>query len=201
MARLTRRGRQRTRDGQRPVPDGEAPRTSSPTLARSPWFDQHALHQHHPAGGGARLPGRRDHREANPALHQMERRRHGHQGEPPFEGHRRSPLLVRILGAAVRGRVQSLLPGQGQRDSGRRRVHPGPRLARDLRPRLPRGTPRGASSRRIPPRDRHRRAQLVSPPPVDARLLGIPDGLDGHRTDELAVSRPIQQVPPQPGPR
>ncbi len=53
-------------------------------------------------------------------------------------------------------------------------------------------------SRPLPVRGRWRRAVLLPPPPAHARLLGIPDGVDGAGTDQLDLPGPLQQVPPQP---
>ena len=50
------------------------------------------------------------------------------------------------LGRALRGRLQPLLPRQGRRPRRRPHLLPGPRRARHLRPRLPRGPARPRSS-------------------------------------------------------
>ena len=65
---------------------------------------------------------------------------------------RRPPVHVRVVGHALRDRLQPLLPGQGRGHPRRPGVLPGPRLARHLRPRLPRGPPRRGSARPLPPR-------------------------------------------------
>ena len=38
----------------------------------------------------------------------------------------------------------------------------------------------------------------LSAPAPDARLLGVPDGVDGPRPDHRALPRPLQPVPPEP---
>ena len=65
-------------------------------------------------------------------------------------GDRRSPLDVRQLGEPVRGRLQPLLPWQGRRRGRRPGLLPGPRRARDLRARLPRGTSERGPARPLP---------------------------------------------------
>ena len=52
--------------------------------------------------------------------------------------HRRPHLHVRLRGDALRSRLQPLLPRQGERRRRRHHLLPGPRLARHLRPRVPR---------------------------------------------------------------
>ena len=80
------------------------------------------------------------------------------RAQQPVPGHRRPPRDLRVGGQPVRGRLQPLLQGQGR--SGRRRpgVLPGPRGARHLRPRLPRGPPVRGPARPLPARGRRQRA-------------------------------------------
>ena len=61
--------------------------------------------------------------------------------------------------------LQLVLAGQGRRAARRRRLHPGPRRARHLRPGLPRGPPRRGAARPLPPRDRRRPACRSYPHP------------------------------------
>ena len=103
------------------------------------------------------------------------------------------------LRRALRGGLQPLLPGQGRRPARRPRLHPGPRRARHLRPGLPRGPPRRGPARPLPPGDRRRTGLSQLPaPPADARLLGVPDGVDGPRPDQLDLPGPVQPLPAQP---
>ncbi len=39
---------------------------------------------------------------------------------------------------------------------------------------------------------------VLPPPPAAPQLLGVPDGVDGHRPDERHLPGAVQQVPPQP---
>ena len=106
------------------------------------------------------------------------------------DGHRRPPGHLRLVGRAVRRRLQPLLPGQGRRPRRRRRLHPGPRRARHLRPGLPRGPPHRGAARRLPPRDRRRRPVELPAPAAHAGLLGVPDGVDGPRPARRRSTRP-----------
>ncbi len=69
-----------------------------------------------------------------------------------YDGSRRSPLDLRVGGRALRGRLQPLLPRQGRRRLRRPGVLPGPRRARHLRPRVPRGPADRGAPRRVPAR-------------------------------------------------
>ena len=96
---------------------------------------------------------------------------------------------------ALRGRLQPLLPGQGRRPARRPRLLPGPRRTRHLRPGVPRGSARRGAARQLPHGGRRQRAVELSAPAAHARLLGVPDRVDGSRPDQLDLPRPIQQVP------
>ncbi len=84
----------------------------------------------HPWQPGDRAP----HQEPHP----LERDGDGRPRQPAVGRHRRPHFHVRVGGDVVRGRLQPLLPRQGQ--GRRRRPHllPGPRVARHLRARVPR---------------------------------------------------------------
>ena len=112
--------------------------------------------------------------------------------------HRRPPLVVRLLGDALRGRLQPLLPGQGRRPRRRPRLLPGPRRPGHLRPCVPRASPRREPPRQLPPRDRRRRALELPAPVAHARLLGVPHGVDGPRPAQLDLPGPLQPLPRQP---
>ncbi len=128
-----------------------------------------------------------------------------HRAQRP--GHRRgwSHLHVRVQCHAVRGRLQPLLPRQGP--PGRRRpdLLPGARLAGHVRAGLPRGATRRAAARRVPPgalaRRLRRRAAVLPAPPVDARLLGVPDRLDGPRPAQRDLPGSVQPLPARPWPQ
>ena len=66
-----------------------------------------------------------------------------------------------------------------------------------LRPRVPRGPPRPTTTSTTSAGDRPRRPRPVElpAPAADARLLGVPDGVDGPRPDHRALPRPLQPLP------
>ena len=148
------------------------------------------------------VPRRRAHRAPDPRLHPLERRDHGQQGQPQGPGGRRAHRHLPERRQPVRGRLQPLLPGQGPSGRRRPRLHPGPRVARHLRPGLPRGPADRRPPRRLPPGGLPRPGQgpvLLPAPAVDADLLGVPDGLDGPDRDQLDLPGPVQPLPAQPG--
>ena len=157
------------------------------------------LRQHHPVRRGAGLPRRRVPRAADPGLHPLERRGHGGPGQCPLGGHRRPPVHLRQLRLPLRGGVQPLLPGQGRRRTRGPGLLPGPRLPRHLRPGLRRGPPLRGAARQLPVRGGDQRALLVSPPAAHARILGVPDGVDGPRPAQRHRPGPRQPLPPRPG--
>ena len=169
-----------------------------------PVADGDRLHQHDPARGRAVVPRRRGGRAPLPRVPALERRGHGAPRPAPRHRRRRPPVVVRLGGHALRGRLQPLLPRQGPRGRRRPGLHPGPRLPRRLRPRLPRGPPLRGAARRVPPGAQPRRrrqaagAVLLPAPAADAGLLGVPDGVHGPRPDERDLPGAVQQVPPQP---
>ena len=91
---------------------------------------------------------------------------------------------------------------RGKSDGGLRRpgLHPGPRLAGHLRPRLRRGPALGGAARQLPPRGRRRRPGLpeLSPSAAAARLLGVPDRVDGPRSALRHLPGAREPVPAAP---
>jgi hypothetical protein len=73
---------------------------------------------------------------------------------------------------------------------GRPGLFPGPRHARQLRPRLPRRPALGEASPELPPRARRGRRAVLLPASVpDAGLLAVPDRLHGPRPDQCRSTR------------
>jgi pyruvate dehydrogenase complex dehydrogenase (E1) component len=89
--------------------------------------------------------------------------------------------------------------GKGE---GRRRRHhllPGPRLAGHLRPRLPRRADLDEQLENFRRELADGRRPVVVPAPLaDARLLGVPHGLDGARADHGHLPGPLQPLPRGP---
>ena len=186
---VARRRRRRPRQDPRPLPHVEAARACPRAAGRPPRHGVHALRQHHPARRGTVVPGRRGARAAHPRLHPLERGGHGHQGQQARRRHRRPPVHVRLVGGAVRRRVQPLLPGQVRRAARRRRLHPGPRGARHLRPRVPRGPAHRGRPRPVPPGGRRWPVELPAPS-AHARVLGVPHRVDGARARSTRSTTP-----------
>ena len=185
----------------RPVPPLQAAQARAPAPDRAAAADPDPLHQHDQPGAGAGLPGRRGDGAADPPDDPLERGRDGPAREQPVLGDRRPPRDVRLGGDALRGRLQPLLPRQGRRRQRRPDLLPGPRRAGHLRPRVPRGPAERRPARPLPARDDAGRGpQLVPAPAPDARLLGVPDGLDGPRPDQRDLPGALQPLPPQPRP-
>ena len=130
------------------------------------------LHQHDSPRAGAVVPGRRIRRAPHTRVHPLERRDHGRPRQPSLRRARRPPLHVRVGSRALRGRVQPLLPREGRRRVRRPGVLPGPRRARHLRARVPRGPPHGGTARPLPTRGRRPRAAVVPAPASHARRSG-----------------------------
>ena len=117
-------------------------------------------------------------------------------------GHRRPPLHVRQLGAAcTRSASTTSSAARTTAGSGDQIFYQGHAAPGHLRPRLPRGPPDRGPARPLPPRGRAGRGpELVPAPAADARLLGVPDGLDGPRADQRDLPGPLQPLPPEPRP-
>ena len=141
-----------TRSGPaRALPDVAAAGTLRRTAGRRTRADQHRLRQHDPHRARAVVPRRRGGRAALPGVDPVERRDDGAPGAAPRSRRRRAHLHLRVVGLALRGRLQPLLPRQGPPRRRRPGLHPGPRLARHLRPRVPRGPAHRRPTRRLPP--------------------------------------------------
>ncbi len=140
VAAVLRRDARRPRPGLGPLRDA-APAGTGPREAgrRAGAALLHRLHQHHPAGARAVVPRRRGDRAPDPRVHPLERRSDGVLGQPQGSRGRRPHRHLPALREPLRGRLQPLLPRQGPRRRRRPDLHPGPRLAGCLRPRVPRG--------------------------------------------------------------
>ena len=147
------------------------------------------------------VPGRRGGRAPDPRVHPLERRGHGLVGQPQGPRGRRPHRHLPVLGEPLRGRLQPLLPRQGPRGRRRPDLHPGPRLAGCLRPRVPRGSPQRGAALPLPPGGparQGRRPAVVPAPAPDARLLGVPDRVDGPHRHRLDLPGALQPLPRQP---
>ena len=189
---VPRPGRRAGRRDPRPVPRLQAPQAGAPAPDRPAAADPDALHQHDQPGAGADLPGRRGDGAAHPADHPLERGGDGPARQLAVRRDRRPPLDVRQLGQPVRDRLQPLLPGQGRAGQRRPDLLPGPRGPGHLRPGVPRGPPERGPARPLPARVDPGQVgpELVPASAPDARLLGVPDGVDGPRARSAPSTRP-----------
>ena len=111
--------------------------------------------------------------------------------------HRRPHLDLRLGRHAVRGRLQPLLPRRRTRaapaTSSTSRATPSPGIyARAFLE----GRLADRAARELPPRaEAGRRPVVVSAPVADARLLGVPDGVDGPRPDHGDLPGALQPLP------
>ena len=201
VAGVVRRAAGALRAGAGALPDVAAAGTRRRTAGGDPGADVDRLRQHHPDRTGAVVPRRRGRRAPLPGVDPMERGHHGAPRAAPGSRCRRPHLDLRVVGGAVRGRLQPLLPRQVASRRRRPGVHPGPRLPRHLRARLPGGPAQRRPARRLPPgaQPPRRRAAVLPAPAADARLLGVPDGVDGPRPDERDLPGPVQPLPARPG--
>ena len=146
------------------------------------------------------VPRRRGRRAPLPRLDPVERRDHGAPRAAPGSRCGRPHFDLRLVGRALRGRLQPLLPRQVPPRRRRPDLHPGPRLPRHLRPRVPRGPANRRPARRVPPgaQPPRRRTAVLPAPAADARLLGVPDGVDGPGPDERHLPGAVQPLPARP---
>ena len=145
-------------------------------------------------------PRRPEHRASHPLDRALERDGDGRAREQAHE-RRRPHRELRVGGDALRRRLQSFLAravGQARRRS---RVRPGPFVARRLRARVhARPAHRGAAGQ-LPPGSRRQGHLVVSASVADARLLAVPDGVDGPRPADGDLPGALHEIPAGPRPR
>ena len=197
VPRLPRRRQGQGSRTRRHAEPAQAVQGAAPRRADGP---DDGLHQHDRARERAGVPRRRGPRAPLPRLAPLERRDHRPPRPAPRHRRRRTHLDLRLLRRPLRGRPQLVLPRQGPPRRRRPDLLPGPCLPRHVRPRLPRGPPRRAGPRRVPPGEAPRpaRAELLPAPAAHARVLGVPDGLDGPRPDQRHLPGADQPLPHQP---
>ena len=164
-----------------------------PFTAVTPYVNTHPRRRSVPVPG---QPGNRaSHQEPGP----LECHGHGRPRESRIGRDRRPHLDVRLGRDAVRSGLQPLLPRQGRRRKWRPDLFPGTCVARHLRARVSGGPPVGREADQLPAGAGDRRRPLVVPAPlVDARLLGVPDRLDGTRADHVDLPGALQSLPRGP---
>ena len=150
-----------------------------------------------PRAGVSRQPRAR---AAHRGVHPLERARDGARGQQGLLGVRRPPRELRLLGDALRGRLQSLLARAERRASGRHGLHPGTFLARHLRARLPRGAPHRGAAAALPPGSEPpgRGAVLLPASVADAGLLAVSDGVHGPGSHDGDLPGALHALPRAP---
>ena len=162
-----------------------------------PPLTQTPLHQHDQPGAGAVFPGRRGAGAAHPADRPLERRRDGPAREQRTSRasaatsrhtpRRPTPLRGRASTTSSAARTRRR---PATRSSTRATPRPGMYARAFLEGRLDRGP-----ARPLPARGRGQGLSLVPAPAPHARLLGVPDGLDGHRADQRHLPGALQPLP------
>ena len=184
------------------LPAGATARAGAPEQHRHAVLGQHRLRQHHRARRGRALPRQPRDRGAPARLHALERDGDGGQGQPPASGRRRRPRrphrLVRLAGQHVRRRLQPLLARREREPRRRLPLHPGPRVARHLCARLPRRPPDRRAAAQLPPGSRRQGPLELSAPQADARVLAVPDRLDGPGPADGDLPGALPEVPARP---
>jgi pyruvate dehydrogenase E1 component len=182
-----------------------APGTSSPLLERArelqvglPGHGLDAVREHDPARAGAVVPRRRAHRARIRAYIRWNaaswwcgptssRRRHRRATWPPSP---RSASLYEVgFNHFFRGKDDGL---PATRSSSRATPRPASTPGRSSR--AASTSPSSTASAR----SRRRRAVVLPAPAAHARVLGVPDRVDGARPDQRDLPGPVQPLPAQP---
>ena len=148
----------------------------------------------HPGGEPAVLPRQRGHRASYPGVHPLERRSDGDPCQQVRRRHRRPPLHL------PRHPLRSTRSGSTTSSRGRTtalRATTSTTRATPPRASTPVRTSRVASPNRISTTSAWKSAEpdcRATASSAHAALLGVPDGVDGARSDQLDLPRPLQQV-------
>ena len=132
------------------------------------------------------------------SLHPLERARDRAARQQGELGAGRPHRQLPVLGPALRHRLHAFLARADREPWRRPGLHPGPLLARHLRPQLHRGPAQRGAAAQVPPGGRRRGAELLSASLADAGLLAVPDGLDGPRAADGDLPGPLPQVSARP---
>ena len=126
-----------------------------------------------------------------------------HRAQRPGDRCRRAHLDLRGRLDALRGRSQPLLPRAGPPGWRGPDLLPGACLSGHVRAGLPRGPAQRGRPQRLPAGEVQGPARpvLLPAPAADAALLAVPDGVDGHRSDERDLPGAVQPLSARPGDR
>ena len=158
----------------------------------------HWLRQHDPADQQPPFPGDLELGVAHPHDQPLECDGDRGAAEQGVERVRRAYRLLRLVGGALRHRAQSLLADAERQARRRPGVLPGPRDPRHLRPVVHGGADQRGDARQLPLGDRGRGAVVLSASVADARLLAVPDRLDGPRAADGDLPGAVHEIHAQP---
>ena len=111
---------------------------------------------------------------------------------------RRPHQLVRFAGHHVRRRLQPFLACREREPRRRLPLHPGPQLARHLRPRLPGRAPDRGAAAELPPGGGRQGPLQLPAPQADARVLAVPHRVDGPGPADGDLPGALPEVPARP---
>ena len=176
----------RRRPRARPLPARAAARPGAPGRHRHAVLRQHRLRQHHPDRPGRALPRQPRDRGAPARLHALERDGDGRQGQPPAPGRRRRPRRphrqLRLAGARCSAPASTTSGTPRARttaatcSTSRATSSPGIYARAFLEGRLTE-----EQLLQLPPGGRRQGHLELPAPEADARVLAVPDRLDGPR--------------------
>ena len=200
MARRARRRARGRRPGPRALPDRGADRQGAPVRRVPAVLGEHRVHQHDSGGEAGQAARRLQHRAEDPPLRALER---DGDGAPREQGHqrRRPHRELRVGGDALRHRLQPLLARAVGGSRRRPRLRPGPLGARRLRARVHARPLHRRADGQLPAGGRRQGHLVVSAPVADARLLAVPDRVDGSRAADGDLPGAVHEVPAGPRPR
>ena len=161
---------------------------------------EHRVHQHDPDGSAGAHPRRPGDRASHPLVRALERDGDGAAREQAHQ-RRRPHRELRVGGDALRRRLQPLLARAVREARRRPRVLPGPLGDRRVRARVHARPPDRRAARQLPAGGRRQRHLVVSASVADARLLAVPDGVDGPRPADGDLPGALHEVPAGPRPR
>ena len=107
-------------------------------------------------------------------------------------------ISVRVAGDDVRRRFQPFLACRERRPWRRPAVHPGPLVARRLCARVPRRPADRGAAAQLPPGGRRQGHFELSASEADARVLAVPDRVDGPRPADGDLPGALPEVPACP---
>ncbi len=181
MDRRAERRDQRRRHRSRAFPARAHGRRDAPRRRLPAVRADHRIRQHDSAASRSAHAGRCDDGMAHPLADPLERDGDGRAREPQARRSRRAHRELRLVGDAVRRRLQPFLARAERKPSGRSRFPSGPFEPRHLRALVSRRSHQRGAARLLPHGSRRTRTRafLVSASVADAGILAGADRVDG----------------------